>query len=184
MGGRIKKTTHLLVWKTSNSVGITVHEYYTHLGTPIWTMPCAGHPKEPLLKGKAQCSWPPHSITCLVNEKNDIFSSKNSWCELVSTRRSTVQNLPLPLEYPGQPNGGAMTISITTLSIMTHHNWLNCWEPKNSDTHLRVSLCSVSSYWARDTKGGSITVLLTSCLTGLESAVWQLTIVVFISKTD
>ncbi len=29
-------------------------------------------------------------------------------------------------------------------------------------------------------KGGSITVLLTSCLTGLESAVWQLTIFVFI----
>jgi hypothetical protein len=28
----------------------------------------------------------------------------------------------------------------------------------------------------RNTKGGSITVPLTSCLTGLESAVWQLTI--------
>jgi len=34
------------------------------------------------------------------------------------------------------------------------------------------------------TKGGSITVLLTSCLTGLESAVWQLTIFVFTCKTD
>jgi len=32
--------------------------------------------------------------------------------------------------------------------------------------------------------GGSITVLLTSCLTGLESAVRQLTIFVFICKTD
>jgi hypothetical protein len=31
-----------------------------------------------------------------------------------------------------------------------------------------------------NTKGGSITVLLTSCLTGLESAVWQMTIFVFI----
>ncbi len=30
-----------------------------------------------------------------------------------------------------------------------------------------------------NTKGGSITVLLTSCLTGFESAVWQLTIFVF-----
>jgi hypothetical protein len=29
-----------------------------------------------------------------------------------------------------------------------------------------------------------IIVLLTSCLTGLESAVWQLTIIVFIRKTD
>ncbi len=33
-------------------------------------------------------------------------------------------------------------------------------------------------------KGGSITVQLTSCLTGLESAVWLLTIFVFICKTD
>jgi hypothetical protein len=37
---------------------------------------------------------------------------------------------------------------------------------------------------AGNTKGGSITVPLTSCLTGLESAVWQLTIFVFICKTD
>ncbi len=35
-----------------------------------------------------------------------------------------------------------------------------------------------------NTKGGSITVPLTSCLTGLESAVWQLTIFAFICKTD
>ncbi len=35
-----------------------------------------------------------------------------------------------------------------------------------------------------NTKGGNITVLLTSCLTGLESAVLQLTIFVFISKMD
>jgi hypothetical protein len=37
---------------------------------------------------------------------------------------------------------------------------------------------------AGNTKGGSITVPLTSCLTGLESAAWQLTIFVFICKTD
>jgi hypothetical protein len=37
---------------------------------------------------------------------------------------------------------------------------------------------------AGNTKGGSITVPLTSCLTGLEPAVWQLTIFVFIPKTD
>ncbi len=32
--------------------------------------------------------------------------------------------------------------------------------------------------------GGSITIPLTSCLIGLESVVWQLTIFVFICKTD
>ncbi len=37
---------------------------------------------------------------------------------------------------------------------------------------------------AGNTKGGSITVPLTSCLTGLQPAVWQLTIFVFIWKTD
>jgi len=35
-----------------------------------------------------------------------------------------------------------------------------------------------------NTKGGSITVLLTSCLTGFESAVGQLTIFISICKTD
>jgi hypothetical protein len=35
-----------------------------------------------------------------------------------------------------------------------------------------------------NTKGGSITLPLTSCLTGLESAVRLLTIFVFICKTD
>jgi hypothetical protein len=35
-----------------------------------------------------------------------------------------------------------------------------------------------------NTKRGSITELMTSCLTGLESAVWQLTIFVFIFKTE
>ncbi len=35
-----------------------------------------------------------------------------------------------------------------------------------------------------NTKGGSITVPLTSCLTGLESNVLQLTIFVFICQTD
>ncbi len=37
---------------------------------------------------------------------------------------------------------------------------------------------------AGNTKKGSITVLLTSCLTGLESAVGLMTIFVFICKTD
>jgi hypothetical protein len=35
-----------------------------------------------------------------------------------------------------------------------------------------------------NTKGGSITVPLTSCLTGLESAALKLTIFVFVCKTD
>jgi hypothetical protein len=42
---------------------------------------------------------------------------------------------------------------------------------------------SSSLWWkAGNTKGGSITVPLTSCLTGLELAVWQLTIFVLLTK--
>ncbi len=40
----------------------------------------------------------------------------------------------------------------------------------------------VSYMLAGNTEGGTITVLLTSCLTGFESAVWQLTIFAFICK--
>jgi hypothetical protein len=43
---------------------------------------------------------------------------------------------------------------------------------------------STKRYDQMNTKGGSITVLLTSCLTGLESTVWQQTFFVFICKTD
>jgi 1-acyl-sn-glycerol-3-phosphate acyltransferase len=45
---------------------------------------------------------------------------------------------------------------------------------------MQVQLC----FLPRNTKGGSITVPLTSFLTGLESAAWQLTIFVFIGETD
>jgi hypothetical protein len=46
---------------------------------------------------------------------------------------------------------------------------------------IKISIGDIVSVFD---KGGSITVPLTSCLTGLESAVWQLTIFVFICKTD
>ncbi len=49
---------------------------------------------------------------------------------------------------------------------------------KNIARSLQVSIP------AENTKGGSITVPLTSCLTSLESAVWQLTFFAFICKTD
>ncbi len=64
------------------------------------------------------------------------------------------------------------TIFIVMPSVIT------CWV-----LHSLV-LYKVSLYWAGNTKGGSIIVLLTSCLTGFESAVRQLIIFVFICKTD
>jgi hypothetical protein len=45
-------------------------------------------------------------------------------------------------------------------------------------------LIDIVLFLAGNTKGGRITVPLTSCLTSLESAVRQLTIFVFICKTD
>ncbi len=53
----------------------------------------------------------------------------------------------------------------------------------------RLSKFMIITWWVQwpapgNTKWGCITVPLTSCLTGLELAVWQLTIFVFICKTD
>ncbi len=61
------------------------------------------------------------------------------------------------------------------------------WFYPNSVNHNNATVKSakcIGTISPGNTKGGSITVLLTSCLTGLESAVWQLTIFVFICKTD
>ncbi len=59
---------------------------------------------------------------------------------------------------------------------------------RHSRTFHRLNLPTWSQCYKQflcpeNTKGGSITVPLTSCLTGSESAVWQLTIFVFICKT-
>jgi hypothetical protein len=77
-----------------------------------------------------------------------------------------------------------MTVSITTFCIKCHYA-----ESRNL-FFGRMSICSVSlslvsSCWVHGIlKGGSITVPLTSFLTGLESAAWHLTISIFICKTD
>ncbi len=53
-----------------------------------------------------------------------------------------------------------------------------------SQMAILLVLVNVAFVLPGNTKGGSITVPLTSCLTGLESAVWLPTIFVFICKTD
>jgi hypothetical protein len=66
------------------------------------------------------------------------------------------------------------------MCLMEQHNsWLFSYYRGHPIKGIQTSLPR-----PENTKGGSITVPLTSCLTGLESAVWQLTIFVFICKTD
>ncbi len=64
---------------------------------------------------------------------------------------------------------------------------------RHADQHLLLLTTSEEFFFfvidtlvisSGNTKRGSITVLLTSCLTGLQSGVWLLTIFVFICKTD
>ncbi len=65
-------------------------------------------------------------------------------------------------------------------------HWLslpNCGA-KTIRQHAVLSITFQKTEFTGNTKGGSIIILLTSCLTGLESAVWQLTIFVFMFKTD
>ncbi len=57
--------------------------------------------RETLLKGKAQYNWPPHSDRWFCKKEIYNFSMKSSWSKLISTRRSTVQSLPLLQEFPG-----------------------------------------------------------------------------------
>jgi hypothetical protein len=52
----------------------------------------------------------------------------------------------------------------------------------NMSSRLQTLYSTVVKPW--NTKGGSITAPLTSCLTGFESAVRELTIFVYICKTD
>ncbi len=68
-----------------------------------------------------------------------------------------------------------------TMSLQYHH----CHKCHSSTCPNQIAiLISGKTSTSGNTKGGSITVSLTSCLTGLESAVRQLTISVFICKTD
>ncbi len=53
----------------------------------------------------------------------------------------------------------------------------------NEATSWSITLELTITLLAGNTKGESISAPLTSCLTALESAVWQLTIFVFICKT-
>jgi len=62
------------------------------------------------------------------------------------------------------------------------HKFLNVSDDKGVLTIFYFN--AFSNKDSGNTKEGSITVPLTFCLTGLESAVWQLAIFVFICKTD
>ncbi len=61
---------------------------------------------------------------------------------------------------------------------------VNLFVAKYSGLFFSTLVTKKISLTAENTKGRSITVPLTSCLTGLESAVWLLTIFVYICKTD
>ncbi len=86
----------------------------------------------------------------------------------------------------------------TTLTCGHRQKWYTVYNiapgaDMNSQTLIRTfqtlltrlpAVTSTTFNLSGNTKGGSITVPLTSCLTGLESAVCQLTTFVFICKTD
>ncbi len=86
--------------------------------------------------------------------------------------------------------GKVIKLSVRTIEnvlIFTHthtHTFIYAYH-----IHIYTHICiyldvHIHIHTQGNTKGVSITVLLTSCLTGLELAVWQLTNFVFICKTD
>ncbi len=85
-------------------------------------------------------------------------------------------------DWKGLP--GTKTLAYRCFLWVTKKKVLLHWHLEDDVTSWKESGISGTSwkhwiFWPRNTKGGSITVLLTSCLTGLESAVWLLTIFVF-----
>ncbi len=109
-----------------------------------------------------------------------------------------------------RPNNKNAKLGITSLSVMTldayaycryvqcricicHLCWMSLFSVSFRWLSVRPSaICDMSRYNSQrmsrfpkpgNTRGGRITVPLTSCLTGLESALWELTIFAFICKT-
>jgi hypothetical protein len=68
------------------------------------------------------------------------------------------------------------------LSTVNLHHWQTWANRAKSGLCFQLYKVPCVCHEPGNTKGGSITVPLTSCLTGLESAVWQMTIFVFICK--
>ncbi len=85
------------------------------------------------------------------------------------------------LSGKGAPTFGTTASGIMTLSIATNqHQAFHCIEWLIAGTSILVA--NVRYVIAGNSNGGSITVLLTSCLTSLESAAWQLSIFVLFAK--
>jgi hypothetical protein len=57
-------------------------------------------PGNPHRKGKLSTDDLLIKVTCFVKKVNNIFNIEMSWSRLISTRRSTVQGLPLQKGFP------------------------------------------------------------------------------------
>jgi hypothetical protein len=77
------------------------------------------------------------------------------------------------------PISASKLLGTTEVALTTRGGTFRCW-PKVWPRRYKTFSLRPWRSGPGNTKGGSITVPLTSCLTGLESAVWQLTIFVFI----
>ncbi len=117
----------------------------------------------PLLNVKAEYSSLSTEIGCFCKKEKISFSrvQLSSVSELVSTRRSTVLILPLQLRFPGQRLQGLFRLRRRTFNIKI----------KLTYRHMQVHLLIQAQVLPGNTKGGSSTVPLTSCLTGLDQSV-------------
>ncbi len=98
----------------------------------------------------------------LSNSKN-VFDLKNYFCLVVEKE--------------------AVDISQQISRDITQHDVIN-FDSQQENSAIQLLICYIIILKPGNTEGGSITVPLTSCLTGLESAVGLLIIFVVICKTD
>ncbi len=139
---------------------------YHRLGS-YWDCQRARPPRRPFFRTSSRCRGEPRTARCEP-----------------SRRRLTSRRVPCSGEIESSSptrSDRCIAAAAWNIDVVTTFSLLSLAPPGKE---ARVFVAGGAGGGAGNTKGGSLNVPLTSCLSGLESAVGQPTIFVFICKTD
>ncbi len=92
----VEKSKSWLVDSSSNNKhSYSIKKFQQPVGISCFNGLCQGT----LLKGKTQYIWTPHKDSLFCNKEKYFFSTKSSWFEQVSARRSTILIFPIQLGF-------------------------------------------------------------------------------------
>jgi len=170
------------------NIDMTDHSYDAVIWSKgIWSKWCLVNTSliRQILKGLG------HFIECqflLILCRPNVCWSNGFWLKETAPLLQTLfQFFPLNCVLSESRMFNSLTISYFFIFFYDSHQ--KCSSGRVSKIFPTKNSSNQSVQWGAlaakgNTKGGSITVPLTSCLTGLESVVRQLTIFVFICETD